>query len=363
MREDKYLAISQQYVVKSNDLIQRSRFKLNLQQQKMVLYIVSQIKKDDSDFQKYTFDIIDFCRICGLDSIGGTNYQILKESLEELKGKTLWIQRNEDSELLVSWLGFAEMHPKSGTVDLSLDPALKPYLLNLQSRFTQFQIEKVLSLKSKYSPRLYEILKSYLHENEKVLDFKKLLYLLDFPEDSTYKEYKYLNRDILKPSIAEINRKTDIFVEYSPVRRKHKVTGIRFTIENGSTQDTVSATLETRSIFVDGMKPAKKTAKKAPADSVQDSSQTVTTIAANAVQKPKKPKAAEQLPLPMDKPKRESKGKRYQVRIFARGTKILLKTFSKYNVEELLSAANEWLYNNGYPQIDKFTGSSLRWEV
>lgn len=361
MREDKYLAISQQYVVKSNDLIQRSRFKLNLQQQKMVLYIVSQIKKDDSDFQKYTFDIIDFCRICGLDSIGGTNYQILKESLEELKGKTLWIQRNEDSELLVSWLGFAEMHPKSGTVDLSLDPALKPYLLNLQSRFTQFQIEKVLSLKSKYSPRLYEILKSYLHESEKVLDFKKLLYLLDFPEDSTYKEYKYLNRDILKPSIAEINRKTDIFVEYSPVRRKHKVTGIRFTIENGSTQDTVSATLETRSIFVDGMKPAKKTAKKAPADSVQDSSQTVTTIAANAVQKPKKPKAAEPSLIPMDKPK--SKGKRYQVRIFARGTKLLLKTFSKYNVEELLSAANEWLYNNGYPQIDKFTGSSLRWEV
>lgn len=372
MREDKYLAISQQYVVKSNDIIQRSRFKLNLQQQKMVLYIVSQIKKDDSDFQKYTFDIIDFCRICGLDSIGGTNYQILKESLEELKGKTLWIQRNDDSELLVSWLGFVEMHPKSGTVDLSLDPVLKPYLLNLQSRFTQFQLEKVLSLKSKYSPRLYEILKSYLHENEKVLDFKKLLYLLDFPEDSSYKEYKYLNRDILKPSIAEINRKTDIFVEYSPVRRKHKVTDIRFTIENGSTQDTVSATLETRGIFVDEMKPKKKI-KISPAEQQQpepdraqateDSSQTVTTIVADAAAKPKKPKAAEQLPIPMDKPKRESKGKRYQVRIFARGTKTLLKTFSKYSVDEVVSAANEWLHNNGYPQIDKFTGSSLRWEV
>lgn len=98
-------------------------------------------------------------------------------------------------------------------------------------------------------------------------------------------------------------------------------------------------------------------------DRAEDSSQTVTTIAADAAPKPKKPKAEEQLPLPMDKPKRESKGKRYQVRIFARGTKILLKTFSKYSVDELLSAANEWLYNNGYPQIDKFTGSSLRWEV
>ena len=88
----------------------------------------------------------------------------------------------------------------------------------------------------------------------------------------------------------------------------------------------------------------------------------MTTIAADAAAKPKKPKAAEQLPIPMDKPKRE-KGKRYQVRIFARGTKKLLKTFSKYSVDEVVSAANEWLHNNGYPQIDKFTGSSLRWEV
>lgn len=98
-------------------------------------------------------------------------------------------------------------------------------------------------------------------------------------------------------------------------------------------------------------------------DRAEDSTQTVTTIAADAAPRPKKPKAAEQLPIPMDKPKRESKGKRYQVRIFARGTKTLLKTFSKYSVDEVVSAANEWLHSNGYPQIDKFTGSSLRWEV
>ena len=117
------------------------------------------------------------------------------------------------------------------------------------------------------------------------------------------------------------------------------------------------------------MKPKKKTkispAEQQPerAQTTEDSSQTVTIIAADAAAKPKKQKAAEQLPLQMDKPKRESKGKRYQVRIFARGTKKLLKTFSKYSVDEVVSAANEWLHSNGYPQIDKFTGSSLRWEV
>jgi hypothetical protein len=57
MDENSYLEIRDKFVVKSNDLIQRSRFKLNLQQQKAILFIVSQIKTTDEDFTPYTFDI------------------------------------------------------------------------------------------------------------------------------------------------------------------------------------------------------------------------------------------------------------------------------------------------------------------
>lgn len=266
MKEDKYLQEASNYVVKSNDLIQRSRFKLSLQQQKMVLYIVSKIKKDDKELQTYTFQIADFCRVCGLNSIGGTNYQLLKDALEDLKSKTLWIQVDEDSEILVSWLGPATLHRNSTTVDLGLDPALKPYLLSLQSRFTRFQLEKVLSLRRKYSPRLYELLRSFLHENEdkhtETFELKKILYWLDLTEEGTiYREYKYLNRDILSPSIYEINKKTDIQVAYKPTREGHKVTGVFFSIQRSSTQEAVSATLETRAKFVDVEPPANKPRK------------------------------------------------------------------------------------------------------
>ena len=371
MKEDKYLQEASNYVVKSNDLIQRSRFKLNLQQQKMVLYIVSQIKKDDTELQTYTFQIADFCRVCGLNSIGGTNYQLLKDALEDLKSKTLWIQTDEDTEILVSWLGPATLHRSSTTVDLGLDPALKPYLLNLQSRFTRFQLEKVLSLRRKYSPRLYEILRSFLHDGEdehtETFELKKILYWLDLTDESTiYREYKYLNRDILSPSIYEINKKTDIKVAYKPARSGHKVTGVFFSIQRSSTQEAVSATLETRAKFVDVEPPA-----KAPADKPRKAQKQQNKPSKESIKASKKPlkasKNATKKPLQENKnvpaEQQEEERKRLQVRVYARGTKKLLKTFSRYSVEEVVAVANDWLYNNGYPQIEQLSGTSMRLEV
>ena len=50
------------YVVKANELIQKSRFNLTLQQQKIVLYLISQIERNDKEFKLYSFSIQQFCK-------------------------------------------------------------------------------------------------------------------------------------------------------------------------------------------------------------------------------------------------------------------------------------------------------------
>ena len=49
--QEKYLIVKDQKVIKSNDLIQRSRFDLSLQEQKIILYLISQITPYDEEFQ------------------------------------------------------------------------------------------------------------------------------------------------------------------------------------------------------------------------------------------------------------------------------------------------------------------------
>jgi hypothetical protein len=53
-------------------------------------------------------------------------------------------------------------------------------------------------------------------------------------EDGQFAEFKYLNRDVLKPAVAEINRYSDIAVAMEVKRVKRRVVALKFTVaENG----------------------------------------------------------------------------------------------------------------------------------
>lgn len=386
MEDSKYLAIHDSYIVKSNDLIQKSRYKLSLTQQKVILYLCSMIQPNDEELREYIIPIREFCQMCGIDGTGGRQYKAIETTLEQLKQKSYIIRLNKHLTTSVSWVSkwYLDTSAIVRSVKIQLDPDMKPYLLRLKSNYTKYEYAYTLRMTHKATPRLYELLKSYHYDKlkpyDKSFDVDELRAILDATDKDSYKQFRYFRYVVLEPAIKEINEQTDISVSLTTRKQGRTVVEVTFHIElkpGVEALDAVGQTYQAYGYNIVGSSDKDTTAAQQPKpaeispeeqqqpepDRAQDSSQTVTTIAANAAAKPKKPKAAEQLPIPMDKPKRESKGKRYQVRIFARGTKTLLKTFSKYSVDEVVSAANEWLHSNGYPQIDKFTGSSLRWEV
>lgn len=376
LEDNKYLAIHDSYVVKSNDLIQKSRFKLSLQQQKVVLYLCSMIKPEDEDFRKYTIPIREFCQMCSIDGVGGRQYKAIETTLEQLRQKSYIIRLNKNLSTSVSWVSkwYLDTSASVRSVIIQLDPDMKPYLLRLKSNYTKYEYAYTLRMTHKATPRLYELLKSYHYDKlkpyDKSFDVDELRAILDATDKDSYKQFRYFRYVVLEPAIKEINEQTDISVSLTTRKQGRTVVEVTFHIESKPGVEALDAVGQTYQAF--GYNIVGSSVKDKP---VQQPERETVQIAACSVKeaKPKikpaekpfavKQKAAEQLPIPMDKPKRESKGKRYQVRIFARGTKTLLKTFSKYSVEEVVSAANEWLHSNGYPQIDKFTGSSLRWEV
>ena len=114
-----------------------------------------------------------------------------------------------------------------------------PFLLKLKQNFTQYEIIWTLHFKSKYSIRLYELVKS-IHYRELELYKKKytvcgLKKLLD---GEKYKEYRDFKRRVLVPAIDEINQYSDKTVSFEEVRRGRKVVAIEFTI---SSKDSLAA--------------------------------------------------------------------------------------------------------------------------
>lgn len=221
---------TQQIVVKANDLIQKSRYELSLQEQRMILYFVTLIRPEDDDFKEYTVDIRDLCRICEIQ-LCGVNYQNFIESVKKLKERTVYIVENRVHKFM-SWIEHVEIDEKTYTLTYRLDERLKPYLLQLKGRFTQYALENVLFYKSKYSIRLYELLASY-SEYEiayvKVDDLRGLMGAPEFCED-----FRRFRDKILNPSVQEINELSDLTVSMDFVKEGRKITTILFNIKRKS---------------------------------------------------------------------------------------------------------------------------------
>lgn len=237
-------------VVKANELIQKSRFSLSLQQQKIVLYLISQINPFDDDFKLYAFSIADFCKICGIDYDSGKNYSDLKAAIKEISDKSLWVTLENGSETLVRWIEKPYINKQSGLIEIKLDRDMKPFLLQLKSNFTKYELYWTLNFKSKYTIRLYELIKS-IHFNE-TEEFRKD-YTLDelrrLLDAENYKLFADFKRRVLVPSIEEINHYSDKNIEFVPIKSGRSVSRIRLIISSKDTAERVKVQCELESKF------------------------------------------------------------------------------------------------------------------
>lgn len=231
-----FLEVRNKQVRKANELIQKSRFNLSLQQQKVVLYLISQISPFDEDFKLYEFSVSEFCRVCGIDETSGKNYTDLKNAIKDIADKSLWIHLDDGTETLLRWIEKPYINKKSGMISIRLDKDMKPFLLQLKKNYTQYDLLWTLRFRSKYSIRLYELIKSIhfkeLETYERIYELEELKRILNA---ETYTTYQTLKTRVLNPAIEEINEFSDKQVSYEPIKKGRSVIKIRFVINSKPT--------------------------------------------------------------------------------------------------------------------------------
>lgn len=233
-----------QLVVKSNSLIQETRYELSTQEQKLIIYLVSLIKPKYEEFQEFSIDVKEVCNIMGITE-HYQNYANLKSSLKTLADKSFWIATPE-KEYLFRWLERLEIDKTQTKVLCRFDERLKPYLLKLRESFTAFNLCYVLALKSKYAIRLYELFHSYLYRKEFQLTLDEIRKMLKL--EDKYAEYKELNRNVIKRAVDEINEYTDLSVNYKPIREGKRVVAVEFKLHFTGDDITQQTALEQLSL-------------------------------------------------------------------------------------------------------------------
>ena len=227
--------------VKGNDLIQKSRFDLSLQEQKTVAFICSMIKPVEVSaaggvpFQlEYDFNIRDYCKVCGINFDSGNNYAEVKATLKKLSDRSMWVTSNPDEEVLCRWLSKVHINKKSGMVRIRIDEDLAPYLFNLKEKFTQYSLYNILAMKSAFSVRIYELLKSYAFQAEKTFDLDDLKHLLGVENVKSYDRFPSFRQKVIEVAQREINELTDVNIFFEPIYKGKKVVELKFLIKKKS---------------------------------------------------------------------------------------------------------------------------------
>jgi hypothetical protein len=166
------------------------------------------------------------------------NTDVIKEGLERLTTNSIvWNTLKKDRTAdwgICTFLAGAEV--SNGRVRYVLNPLLCEKVQH-PTLFAKIQLLVQTQFSSKYSLALYEFLVDELcrarnpPRNEFQVSLDTLRHVLQF--DGIY---KYLNSDVLKPCVAEINRHSDLSVQYSGIKKSRAVVALLFKIERSAVQ-------------------------------------------------------------------------------------------------------------------------------
>jgi len=214
-------------VAKSNKLI-NCEYDLSVFEQKIILTLASMVQSQDTEFKEYEFKIEDFIKLLGLKA--QTKYTEIPKITRDLMRKIFEIREGKKI-LQLAWLSSTEYEIETGMVSLKFDSKLKPYMLGLKEFYTTYKLANVLILKSKYSIRIYEILKSNEIKNNIQIDLTALKNMVGAKAEYL-KVYADFKNKVLIQAQKELIEKTDISFEFEEIKTSRKVTSIKFYIHS-----------------------------------------------------------------------------------------------------------------------------------
>ena len=206
--------------------INESRFRMSKGEQKLMLYCIAMIDNKEGRIQRtFEMDIKDFISFLGIK--GNDYYQRMLDMTRDFASRIFEIKQPNGELHRIPVLSIIKY--KKGSIELKVNDQLAPYLLDLKSKFTKYSLQEVLSLKSGFSMRLYQLLAQYQYRQEVEFSLEKLRFCLNVDDGKLQRFFDFKKR-VLEPAKNEINEKSSLRFEYKLIKKGRKVIAIKFII-------------------------------------------------------------------------------------------------------------------------------------
>lgn len=218
-------------VAKHNKLIEY-KGRMTLNELKLFSLIIADVRdKQEGQFKEYQIDISVLKEITKDKNF----YDYISSVAFKLESKRIIVEKlNEKGKRVktsIRLINKPEIVEDSKNLGLHIDKDLLPYIIDLKREFTRYEIENILKLNSNYSIRIYELLKQYQKIGARDIAVKDLREYLGIEKDE-YSRFYDFERWTLKVAKEEINKNTDINIDYEKIKTGRKITSILFKIES-----------------------------------------------------------------------------------------------------------------------------------
>jgi len=216
--------MAKKQIVNKNYALINAKYRLTTVQSKIVLKVISLINnKIDTEFETYQLPLSTFDFLTNNKNHG----RLIKEC-DKLLSKVVHIE-TDDGWLKSHWFSSIQYIKSKNIIECSIDPKLKPYLLQLKKNFKYYELHYIMKMNSEYSIRIYELLKQQQKFRKRKIERKEIENILEVPKSLL--EYAPLRQKVLEVAVKEINKYSDIFISFEPIKKGRVVHEIEFKIE------------------------------------------------------------------------------------------------------------------------------------
>ena len=260
----KELMAQDETLTRSNKLIS-AKYSATLLENKLTAWALKTATMDNQRRLSVSITTADIRKLTGVR--GNGLYDSLRETAVRMIGRSFHMEEIQDGKKsfkYINMIHYCEF--KNGIFKVTFTPECADYLYGLSSNFTSVNLPILFSLSSNTSYRLFELLSIKKYKIDKdnnpvpfvfslpVLklelncidieeakvkkellksnpDYEKIVN--ELASTNKFKDWRDFKRQVLNPAIKEINKKTDIFCSYDPIRagRGGKVVGVRFFLQ------------------------------------------------------------------------------------------------------------------------------------
>lgn len=198
------------FVAQHNDLIVKADYDLSARELKIMDFLISLIKPEDKSFNIVHTSLYEIAKVLNLKRSGQV-YNQISENLKELRRKEVMILGNGEkgrSITVTGWISEPTFH-ENGQVEILISEKFMPFLIDLRNtgNYTQYLLFDTVKLDSKYSIRLYKLMREANKDKGQTCPVLKgspeeLKIKLSAPESYSWSDFR---KNVLTPAIDEIN--------------------------------------------------------------------------------------------------------------------------------------------------------------